>query len=200
MNRVFEILFFVFLFSSGLIYGQDKSTLLNGLFSVGYSHIYNYEQIGSSKIGADLLRGDLIITYKKLLFESDYQYFFVNNGKKYFFQNSIGYRINAGNIFPQTYLHISYVEANRFPVDGLIYNKHHKGFGYGGLFNMDLEFLLNGDAAFAVTYFPSDRIFYKRMHVGWEIKTIGISVGGIGVRIPDGRYYSGFIFQLRYKW
>lgn len=200
MIKRFKVIVIYFLFIPVLINAQDVSKIFNGSISLGYSHIYNYEQEDIAKISSNLIRVELILTYKKLLMESDYQYFILDNGRKYFFQSSFGFRLNEGGIFPKTYILTSYLVANEFPIEGLIYNQHQQGFGFGAMFDMDLDFMFNGNASFAVTYYPSDKIFYKRMQVGWEIKAIGISVRGIGVRVPDGRYYSGFIFQIRYRW
>ena len=194
------LLFIVCLFSDRFAYGQTEEESLHATLSLGYSHIYNYELNPSEKINGNLVRADVILTLKKFLFESDYQHIFVKNSDKYFVHNSIGYKFFSGEYLPKTYVLVSHIYANKFPQDGLLYNENHRGFGFGGLFRMNIEYLLNGDASFAVTYFPSDKIFYKNMQVGWDLKVIGISVGGIGIRVPDGRYYSGFIFQLRHKW
>jgi hypothetical protein len=180
--------------------GQEKESALNGTFSLGYSHIYNYEVNDSEKINADLVRVNLILTLGRFLLESDYQYIFVGSQNTTFFHNSFGYAMYSGKYLPKTYALVSYIHAKEFPLNDLIYNKTHQGFGFGGMFRINLDVLLKGDANFTVTYFPSDRIFYKSMQVGWDFKFVGISVGGIGIRVPEGRLYSGFIFQLRYKW
>jgi hypothetical protein len=132
--------------------------------------------------------------------ESDYQQIFFEEGISHFFHNSLGYRLYSGARMPDLYVLGAYVHANKFPINGLIYNEDHSGPGLGLMMGMTLETLLNGDASFALTYFPIDQMFYKNMQVGWEFKYIGVSIGGIGVRVPGGRLYSGFSVALRYKW
>ena len=48
--------------------------------------------------------------------------------------------------------------------------------------------------------FSTKEIIYENMKVEWDIKIIGTSIGGMGVRVPGGRFYSGYVFSLRYRW
>jgi hypothetical protein len=40
----------------------------------------------------------------------------------------------------------------------------------------------------------TEEIIYENMQVEWDIKIIGTSIGGMGVRVPGGRFYSGYVF------
>jgi len=183
---------------------QTKQALADlpfqGSAALGYSHIYNTELTAGEQLSGNLVRADVVLKYRRLLFETDYQQMFFNGGTSHFFHNSLGYGLYSGKRMPDLYVLASHVHANEFPVNGLIYNQDHAGFGLGTMIRMKVETLLNADASFALTYFPWEQIFYKNMQVGWEIKYIGISIGGIGVRVPGGRLYSGFTFSVRYKW
>ena len=197
--QIAKISFFLCIFLFGLAFGQTKNRILCGTLTVGYSSIKNYEVSPEERLKGNLIKADIVIEYKNLLVETDYQYIFFNEGNSHFLHNSLGYKLYSGKFVPNTYVLASHIYSNKFPMESLIYNLNHQGFGFGAMFRMKLA-ILNGDASFAVTYFPSEEIYYKNMQVGWEIKTIGLSVGGIGIRIPDGRFYSGFVFSLRYRW
>jgi hypothetical protein len=171
-----------------------------GSVAVGYSHIYNFELTAGEQFSGDLVRADVVLIYKRLFLETDYQHIFFDGGTSYFLHNSFGYGLYSGIRMPDLYVLAAHVYANEFPVNGLIYNQDHSGFGLGATLRMSVETLLNADASFTLTYFPWEQIFYKNMQIGWEMKYIGLSIGGIGVRVPGGRLYSGFTFSVRYKW
>ncbi|MFC2132671.1 hypothetical protein ACFLRG_02620 [Bacteroidota bacterium] len=197
INKSLVVLLLLVVFAGAK--AQDNN--LGGSIFISYAPFYNYEVNDVEKINGTIIRGDLTLRYNKLLFETDYQYFLMDEGNKMFSHNSLGYNIISSKQFPKTYALVSHVFSNKFPMDELIFNEEFNGFGFGALFSMDLENLIKGDASFAITYFPNEKIMYKNMQVSWDINVIGISIGGLGVRVvPDGRLYSAFTLSLRYKW
>ncbi|MFC1628654.1 hypothetical protein ACFL3H_06020 [Gemmatimonadota bacterium] len=171
-----------------------------GTFTLGYSGISTFESNADDNVKGKLLRADMMLLYRDFLFEADVQNISFDQGNSRFLYTAVGYRIISEAPMPEVYLLAGYLSSERFPLEGLVYNKGHNGFGIGGMFRMEVETLLNSEASFAWTYFPQDGVSYKSMHVGWEIKKIGISIGGVGIRVPDGRFYGGYVFALRYKW
>jgi len=173
---------------------------VSGTLTLGYSGISTFESHADDNIKGKLLRVDSVLLYRDFLLEADAQNISFDQGSSRFLYAAAGYRIISDAPMPDVYLLAGYLSSERFPLDGLVYNKGHNGFGMGGMFRMEVETLMNSEASFAWTFFPGDGVSNKSMHVGWEIKKIGISIGGVGIRVPDGRFYGGYVFALRYKW
>lgn len=205
MKRVIKIKSFIIIciIAHGIVFGdtmpETNSHTLNGSISIGYSRIYNYEENNDSKIDAYLTRADLIVKYGKFLYETDFQYLNFQDGNRHFSHNSMGYSIYDKHNFPKTYFLVSYLHSEKLPVN-ILYNKDRSAIGFGCEFDMELETLYKGNARFTVTYFPTESVFYKSMDVGWNFGVIGFDVSGIGIRVPKGRFYSGFVWAIRYKW
>jgi len=172
---------------------------LHGTVEVGYSPVHNYEA-GPQYFSAHAIRGDVLLTWRPILLQGDYTHMLFDEGSASVLHGALGYRIYSGTCFPDFYPLVGYLRTTALPLDSLAYNQAHSGPVVGGMMKMDLAWLFDGDASLVATYSPTEKAIYKNMKVGWTINQIGISVGGIGMRVPNGRFYSGFTLGLCYRW
>lgn len=182
-----------------LLCGVAAGGGLNGTVEVGYSPVHNYEA-EPLYFSVPAIRGDLLLTWRPVLVQADYTHMLFEEASASVLHGALGYRIYSGTYSPDFYPLVGYLHSTELPLEGLAYNQAHSGPVVGGMIRMNLAWLFDGDASLAVTYSPAEDAIYKNMKVGWTIKHIGISVGGIGMRVPNGRFYSGFTFGLRYSW
>ncbi|HSQ42367.1 MAG TPA: hypothetical protein VLM37_08830 [Fibrobacteraceae bacterium] len=72
--------------------------------------------------------------------------------------------------------------------------------GLGVTCDFRTAWLPHGYGNFSVYYYPRSGVLYKSIQVGWDILPhFGLSFGGLGIRIADGRYDSSFVFSIRIR-
>lgn len=180
------------LLTAALIHAKEGTS---GILSAGYGTIYNYEERGFS--GYQLRLNPLII-HNNLSFELDFSMRNPAGNFSPFLWSGVGYRVSRWKKAPDLWLTGSWLYSGDLRAEGSITAGEYNAPGAGFMLGMKAHWLPKCFSSFAMSYCPTERCLYKSMQIGWEIHTIGFSVGGAGIRVPQGRLYSSFLFSLRY--
>jgi hypothetical protein len=181
-----------------LISIQTTAQNLSGVITVGYGSLYNYETANADKFRSNLVRLNPVLMYNDILLEFDVQARDLEKTASPFIWGGGGYRVMDYTNFPDIWLMGSYLYSDVFDRNDLPFNQVISSPGVGCMLGMKGRWLKKSFANFSMSYYPHHNALYKSMQLGWEIYKLGFSAGGIGIRIPEGRYYSSFVFSVRY--
>lgn len=183
----------VTLFLSFAIAASD----LSGIVTAGYGTLYNYEKPERGNLDGSLLRFNPVLFYKNAILECDIQA--RNSARKIspFALLGCGYRVLNIPKSPNIWLTGSWMYSSSYTGENLPINRTISGLGAGFIIGIKGLWLRRCFANFSMSYYPSEKSFYKSMQIGWELYKIGFSTGGLGIRLPEGRYYSSFVFAAR---
>lgn len=183
----------LFLLIPLMIYGFDKG--VSGIVSLGYGTVYNYEE---SAFKGYEIRANVLRFSNSLLLEADVQGRVINSSLSPLIYAGGGWRVVSSSKAPAVWLTGSWLYSDLLPVESYALNREINSPGFGFVWGMKGDWLKSCFVNFNMSYYPRERALYKSMQLGWEIYHVGFSVGGTGIRVPDGRIYSSFIFSLRY--
>jgi hypothetical protein len=187
----------VFLFLS-LLFSVNRADGISGVINGGYGTFYNYESGNHSKFDDALLRFNTLLFYRDLSLELDIQARNLTEKISPMGWAGAGYRVLKLNKIPDIWLTGSWIYSEKFSGKTLLVNKVLSAPGAGFMLGMKGQWLKRSFGNFSMSYYPSERAFYKSMQLGWEIWGVGFAAGGLGIRLFEGRYYSSFVFSIRY--
>jgi len=168
------------------------------LIYVGYGTLYNASVAENGKLSGHLWRIACVQHWKRLMASIDAQNRISGGRQNPFLQTTAGYLVLEESWFPNVWVEggIIYMDALAQPSQGQTIETLEGGVGINLDFRTD--WLPQGYSNFSVMYYPATGFFYKNMQVGWDIVPhLGVSFGGLGIRIREGRLYSSFIFAVR---
>lgn len=172
-----------------------ESRELSGVITVGYGTIYNYEESGFS---GHQLRLNPLLFYGNFSFEMDAALRKPADTYSPFLMSGVGYRVSRWRKAPDLWFTGSWLCSGNLHVENAISSGGFNSPGAGFMLGMKTHWLPKSFCSFAMSYYPPDRCLYKSMQLGWEIHTVGFSMGGAGIRVSQGRLYSSFLFSLRW--
>ncbi len=170
----------------------------SGIMSVSYGTLYNYENDKKGELDGSSLRINPLLFYKNISLECDLQARNFTKEISPFAWIGGGYRVVNSPKAPAVWLTGSWIYSDQFEGESLPINRTISAPGVGFMFGMKGDWLRQCFTNFSMSYYPSEKALYKSMQLGWEIHKIGFSLGGLGIRVPEGRYFSSFTFSARY--
>ncbi len=167
--------------------------------TLAYGNFYNYEQESSKQLKGSLGRVDIVHRHNNFWFEGDGQWIHAGaNQNSPFFLGEAAYRVLDVHWLPEFWISASYIALQPFSPGNSATDLHLHDVGAGFTASFQTAYLTEGMGNFSLRYYPRERVLYKSMQVGWDIGSHwGLSFGGLGIRVPAGRYYSAFVFALR---
>lgn len=171
----------------------------SSLLTFGYGTLYNSAVNDSLKLSGHLLRAEYVYTYGDYGATLDAQLLDAGQGDKApFALAEASYRVLNQAWFPELWMGGAFLYADSLGQEGLLENLEMREPGLGMTCAFHTGWFEKGYGNFSMRYFPKSQALYKSMQIGWNILPhLGVSFGGLGIRIPEGRYYSSFVFATR---
>jgi hypothetical protein len=147
-----------------------------------------------------IIRGDFIYLPPPWLFEADLQIHEHKNGHQSNLERlSVGFRPVQISKYPAFWGTVEALRCTKLPYI-LEKNDDVAGLGMGFQTILPLTGVFNGQARFSLAWLPLQSVLYKSMDLGWNIGSIGLRVGGIGLRTPEGRLFSSLTMDITKRW